>query len=81
MPKPESIYHDEKSGPNFGKTAHEHLNICRLFIPSLMPVVVNKLHQRLVGCVLETLFCYRPRVPNVNILLQYSTLCGGDPGK
>lgn len=42
--KTESIYRVEKSGSNFGKMAHEHLNVFRLFTPSLMPVLVNKMH-------------------------------------
>lgn len=44
MLKTESIYHVEKSGSNFWKMAHEHLNVFRLFTPPLMTVPVNKMH-------------------------------------
>lgn len=81
MLKTELIYHDEKSGPSFGKMAHEHLNVFRLFTHSLVPILVDKLHQRLAGYVVKTFFSYRPHVLNVNIFLQYRILCGGSPDK
>lgn len=81
MLKTESICHDEKAGPSFGKRAHDHLTIFRLFAPSLLPIMVDKLHHRLVGYVLETFFSYRPHVLNVSIFLQYRTLCGAGPAK
>lgn len=70
MLKTESIYHDEKSGPNFGKMAHEHLNVFRVFTCSLMPILIDKLHQSLVGYVVETFFACRPHVLKADIYLS-----------